>query len=193
MLYADVVDAQVSDHSLIYTIYTMLRASLPRSRSRKVCFRSLKKFDAGKLIEDLNKVPFHIMEIFDDTDDKLYTFESLYNDVLDEHALIKSVHIRGNQVPFMNDQWRKAIRHRNHLWRHFVENQTDANYATYKAQRNKCTSLRRKAIKAYFQNKAEHSENPRDFWNTYRPFLHSRKSNQAIKWHHTQGKWKHHG
>lgn len=164
-----VVDAQISDHSLIYTF-------LQTYRSRKVCFRTLKNFDAKKLIDDLNKVPFHIMEIFDDTDDKLHIFESLYNEVLNEHAPIKSVHIHGNQVPFMNDQWRKAICHRNHLWRHFVENRTDANYATYKAQRNKCTSLRRKA---YFKNKAEHSENPRDFWNAYRPFLHSRKSNQA--------------
>ena len=39
--------------------------------------------------------------------------------------------------------------------------------------------LRRKAIKKYFHNKAEGSQNPADFWKTYRPFLHSRNSGQA--------------
>lgn len=40
------------------------------------------------------------------------------------------------------------------------------------------TSLRRKAAKAYFLNKSERA-NSNDFWNTYRPFLHSKKSKEA--------------
>lgn len=40
------------------------------------------------------------------------------------------------------------------------------------------TLLRRKAAKAYFLNKSERA-NSNDFWNTYRPFLHSKKSKQA--------------
>ena len=60
------------------------------------------------------------MEVFDD---KQNVFESLYK------------------------QWRKAIRHRNKLWKKFTHQRTDANYAEYKKQRNKCTSIRRKAIK----------------------------------------------
>ena len=47
----------------------------------------------------------------------------------------------------------------------------------YKAQRNVCTTLRRKAIKDFFRKKNEENS-PREFWNVYRPFLHS-KSKQA--------------
>ena len=86
------------------------------------------------------------MEVFDDIDDKQYVFESLYLDILNEHAPQKQAHIRGNQIPFMNEQWRKAIRNRNKLWKKFTHQRTDANYAEYKKQRNKCTSIRRKAI-----------------------------------------------
>ena len=86
------------------------------------------------------------MEVFDDIDDKQYVFESLYLDILNEHAPQKQAHIRGNKIPFMNEQWRKAIRHRNKLWKKFTHRRTDANYAEYKKQRNKCTSIRRKAI-----------------------------------------------
>lgn len=60
----------------------------------------------------------------------------------------------------------------------FTHDRTDANYALYQKQRNKCTSSTQKAIKAYFLNKSE-TEKPNEFWNTYRPFLQSRKSRQT--------------
>ena len=85
---------------------------------------------------------------------------------------------RGNQVPFMTEQWRKSIRNRNKLWKKFTHDRTNANIALYQKQYHKCTSLRRKAIKAYFLNKSE-TENLNSFWNTYRPFLQSKRSRQA--------------
>ena len=105
-------------------------------------------------------------------------FESLYLDILNKHAPQKQAHTRGNQIPFMNEQWRKAIRHRNKLWKKFTHQRTDANYAEYKKQRNKFTSIRRKAIKDHFKNKSE-TDNPRAFWEASRPFMHSRSIKQA--------------
>ncbi|RMX36737.1 hypothetical protein pdam_00023181 [Pocillopora damicornis] len=78
----------------------------------------------------------------------------------------------------MTEQWRKAIRHRNKLWRLFMRDRTDANYDHYKIQRNICTSLRRLAIKEHFMKKSSETENPREFWNAYRSFLHG-KTKQA--------------
>ena len=171
-LQTGVVDTQISDHSLVYSI---MRVTLPRLRSRKIAFRSFKNFDRDKFVDDLIAAPFHIyMDIFDDPDDMLYVFESLYNNILDEHSPLKYAHVRGHQVPYMNNQWRSAIRKSNSLWTRFAKERTDANYDLYKVQRNVCTSLRRKAIRKYFHNKAEGSQNPADFWKMYRPFLHSR-------------------
>lgn len=124
------------------------------------------------------------MNCFEDVDDIIFAFQSLNTAILDEHAPLKYVHVQGNQVPFMNESWRKAIRHRNHLWRAFKRHRSDANYAAYKSQRNICTSLRRKAIKEYFRKKSDKiNEDPRQFWATCRPFLYSRrayKSNNTI-------------
>ena len=76
----------------------------------------------------------------------------------------------------MSDEWRKAIRYRNHLWKVFTKDRSDASNAAYKYQRNICTSLRRRAIKTYFRKISdEMNQDPRQFWNTYRPFLHSRR------------------
>ncbi|PFX18374.1 Transforming growth factor beta-2 [Stylophora pistillata] len=157
-LTSGVVDTQISDHSLVFTV---LRSVAPRSRSRKICFRSLKNFNQEKFVQDLRIAPFTIMNLFDDVNDKLFAFEQLYNDILEEHAPLKQTIVRGNQVPYMNEQWRKAIRHRNKLWRKFTKDRTDTNYEQYKIHRNKCTSLRRKAIKEHFLKKSTSSENPR--------------------------------
>lgn len=58
------------------------------------------------------------------------------------------------------------------MWRKFTKDRTDTNYEQYKIQGNKCSSLRRKAIKEHFLKKSTLSEKPREFWNAYRPFLH---------------------
>ena len=174
-LTSGVVDTLKSDHSLVYTV---LHSSASRLRSRKIFTRSLKTFSKQNFVRDMKIAPFHIMDLFDDVDDKLYTFEQLYLDILDEHAPLKHSHIRGKQVHYMTEEWRKAIRHRNKLWKIFTRERTDENYEKYKCQRNTCTSLRRKAIREYFRSKSSEPENPREFWSAYRPFLNS-KAKQA--------------
>ena len=61
----------------------------------------------------MQKTPFHIIDLFDDVDDKLYAFERLYREILNEPAPLKQTHIRGKQVPYMTEEWGKTIRHRN--------------------------------------------------------------------------------
>ena len=174
VLTSGVIDVQISDHSLVYTI---LRSSAPRTRSRKIVTRVYKTFKRDEFLTDLQSIPFSVMDIFDDVNDKLFVFESLYMDVVNEHAPLKRVHLRGNQVPFMTKQWRQEIRYRNRLWKKYLKERTDENYCKYKAQRNVCTRLRRKAIKDFFRKKNVENSS-REFWNVYRPFLHS-KSKQA--------------
>ena len=43
--------------------------------------------------------PFSIVDVFDEVDDKLYAFEQLYHEILNEHAPLKQTIVRGNQVP----------------------------------------------------------------------------------------------
>ena len=94
-------------------------------------------------MHDIQIVSFNIIDLFDELDDKVYAFEQLFLlSVLNENAPIKQTMIRGNQVPYMTEQWRRVIRHRYKLWKKFTLNRTDANYEAYKTQRNAYTSLR---------------------------------------------------
>ena len=98
VLTSGVVYTQLSDHSVVYTI---LRSSAPGTRSRKICFRSLKNFSRENFVHDMQIVPFHITDLFDELDDKVYASELLFLGVLNEHAPIKRTMIHGNQVPYM--------------------------------------------------------------------------------------------
>ena len=158
VLTSGVVNTQLSDHSLVYTI---LRSSAPGTPSRKICFRSLKNFSPENFVHDMEIVPFHIIDLFDELDDKVYASELLFVGVFNEHAPIKRTMIRGTQVPYMMEQWRRVIRHRNKLWK-FTRNRTDVKYEACKTQRNTCTSLRLKAIKQHFAKKTADAEDPRD-------------------------------
>ena len=65
-LNSDVVEKQISDHSLVYCI---LGSRAPILRSRKICFRSLKSYSREKMLNDLYKVPFlDVIEVFDDVE-----------------------------------------------------------------------------------------------------------------------------
>lgn len=57
------------------------------------------------------------MDVFDDVVDKLFAFESLYLDIINDQAPIKKFQARGNEMPLMTEQWRKSIRHRIKLWK----------------------------------------------------------------------------
>ena len=141
------LEPHISDHRLIYTV---MRISLTRKRSRKVICRSYKAYDKERFVSDLTTVPFHITSIFDDIDDQAWAFSKLFLDIANEHAPIEQFHIHGGQLPDMTPEWRRAIRHRNRLWSKCRKLKTEANWLAYKRKRNLCTSLRRKAITGYF-------------------------------------------
>ena len=75
----------------------------------------------------------------------------------------------------MNKEQRKAIYTRSRLKNKWNKNLTFENRAKYKKQRNKCVSLRNKAIKTHFHNITQNGvvEN-KDFWNTAKPFITNR-------------------
>ena len=65
---------------------------------------------------------------------------------INKHAPLKSKTIRGNQAPFMN----KELAIRSSLKNIFIKDKNKQNWQAFAKQRNKCTKLRKKAIKSHF-------------------------------------------
>ena len=101
----DVMSSTISDHSLVYLT---LKLKAQRTRTSYITTRSYKNFDP----EDLSHVPFHMVSFFEDLDDQVDTFNSLFLDVLNEQAPIKRVKIKSKPNSFITPEIRQLMKTR---------------------------------------------------------------------------------
>ena len=88
------------------------------------------------------------------------------------HALLKKKIFRGNDASFLNKELRKAVYTRSWPRNSYFTNPTKENETSYKKQRNKCVSFRRKSVTQYFsQITGKGIMTNKQFWKTMKPFL----------------------
>ena len=130
------------------------------------------------MIDDFNKVPWHISSIFDDVNDVLWCWETLYKNTLSIHLKSRKVKIRQQSQPWMNTEIRKQLNIRYKMLNNIQAKsipKTSMEWKQYKKQRNKCTRLTRTAKSNYWKNKFDSSTNVKTFWKTVAEFQGKRK------------------
>ena len=81
----------VRDHSLV-SVTLKLKASKPRPSY--VITRSYKNYNPEAFRDDLARVPFHMANVFDDFDDRVDVFNSLFLDTRNNHAPLERIKIK---------------------------------------------------------------------------------------------------
>ena len=71
--------------------------------------RSFKNYSSERFNNDITKVPWSVLETFDDPEDKLHAFNLLFNEVLDRHAPLKTIRLRGRPNPYITDEIRDLM------------------------------------------------------------------------------------
>ncbi len=87
-------------------------------------------------------------DIFYSVDDSYWFCQTLLRDVIDFHAPIKKRIVKGNQVPYMNSELRKA----NMLWRKFERQRCNMNWERYRTRRNLVVKLRKRSKSEHLRN-----------------------------------------
>ena len=83
-----VLDCVISDHlPILLDLALPVLKSVPSSIKR----RSFKHFSEADFVDDLWSVPWCMVDLFDDVDDKVSVFNTLFQEVLEVHAPIKSI------------------------------------------------------------------------------------------------------
>jgi hypothetical protein len=131
----------ISDHLPISLIIDW---SIPDPPFKVITRHSFKKFDSDAFNEDLAVAPWSLIDLFDDTDDKVFVFNSLFTTVLDDHAPIKTIRVKKNCAPWITRSVRKEMDKRNKLLRQFHASRCLTAWNDYKAQRNHVVHLQRK-------------------------------------------------
>ena len=162
-----VFETGLSDyHSLVVTI---LKSHIPRLKPKVIKYRNYKNFDPVKFLADVRRTNFDALE---DPDDCYDNFTNSFRNLVDKHAPLKTKLARGNSAPFMTRELKKAIYTRTRLKNKLNKWPTNQNEKNYKKQRNKCVSLRKKAIRQHFKDAtAGGLISNQDFWKLVKPFL----------------------
>ena len=58
----------------------------------------------------MNCVAWSVIDCFEDVDDKLNSFNLLFNPILDDHAPIKKIKLLSRPNPCVTDDWKKITR-----------------------------------------------------------------------------------
>ena len=120
-------------------------------------------------MDDISNAPWSLIDIFDDTDDKLDTFNSLFHHILDQHAPVKTVKLRTRLNPFIDDNIRSLMRSRDH-WQRLARQTNDP--AIWSGYRNFRREVKREiwfAQREFVEEQIrQNPNNNRSIWKTIR-------------------------
>jgi hypothetical protein len=78
-------------------------------------YRYLKNFNADKFLDDLSKQPWSLIDMFNDPDDALDTFNKLFLETPNIHAPYKQKRVKHkNQTDWFNEDIANAIHNRDY-------------------------------------------------------------------------------
>ena len=132
----------LSDFHHIICVST--RMALPKRPKQEIIYRSFKHFNADNFVMDLF-VAFESCVFYDVNVNVCvrYVIDSI-QDIVNKHAPFKSKFLQHNNVPHMNQEWRKACHNRN-MYRNVKDKfPSEHTFETYRQHRNKCTKLAKK-------------------------------------------------
>ena len=102
-----VFDPALSDHMLIFGILKEKARKYPR---KIIHFRSYKNFDQAKYNNLLTTALWHVGNLFDDVEDKVYYWNTIMQDIVDECFPQKKKRVRDTDIPYTTAAWKNAIR-----------------------------------------------------------------------------------
>ena len=106
-----ILTPSISDHNLVEVV---LKGKAVRVKPRYITVRSVSNYNSESFLKDLSYVPWHMVNFFDDVDDQVETFNSLFLEVLDEHAPVKRIRIKSRPNPYVTQEIKQLMKTRDH-------------------------------------------------------------------------------
>ena len=98
-----VMHSSVSDHDLVCLT---LQLEKPRPKPVYINIRSFKHYNREAFYNDISQAPWSMIDVFIDIDDKVNAFITMFNDILDQHAPIKTIKVKGKPNPCFDENKR---------------------------------------------------------------------------------------
>ena len=110
-----VIHCGISDHDVVFAVRTM-RISGSKGISKRATVPKFKNFDLPVFRSELSKINFdHIKTLTSDPNEMWLLWKSFLLDVVNQHAPIDNIKIKGNNLPYITAEVRQLARERDFL------------------------------------------------------------------------------
>ena len=117
IIQSDVIPLGISDHFGI----SVSKASSKRRNSNQqhlhITYHDLKAFDEKKFLSDVEAAPWHLIDLFDDIDEKLDTFCQIIEQLINWHAPKRQRRVKRESYPWINSTVIELIRQKSYALR----------------------------------------------------------------------------
>jgi hypothetical protein len=149
-----------SDHFAV--VVELKLEAWKKVKNQEIEIRSMRNFNETDFVKDLAKVPWNVIDTFDDLDDKFSIFWTLFEDVLNIHAPKKIIKVKKKKQnkPWFNVDIDRLIKTRNMI-------RKEGNGGAVLKDLEKLIKRKISSAKSeYYINKIEeNAENPKKLWN----------------------------
>ena len=154
-------DTGISDHNIVYSVINLKRKK-SKPVIKEVC--NYKKIDFDALRTDFEQASWYICSLFEDIDDITWTWETLYKEIMKDHAPKRKAKIRTDSLPWMNASVRKTMNKRYKQLLKAKQTKDPEDWKQYKKIRNYTTKLCRITESNYWKTKLENAKTTKEFW-----------------------------
>ena len=165
-------------------VYGEMSEKIRKCRPKVLAFRQMKNTDFDQL-NDLRRCTVactcghaHVGDKFNNIDDQNDHWYALFESIARNHTPLKRKRVPDKDVPYMTLTWKKAITNKTKYAIQFANNRTPENLELKRKYRN----IARRERKNHFGllNQRGLKSNPREFFNTLRPFISSKTKDSNL-------------
>ena len=153
-----VLPCGISDHDVVYMTRSMKKPRV-KMKPKIVETRKYSKFDSEQFRNDLQSMPFdEIKNITAEPNEMWAMWKKFFLDVLNKHAPLTKIKVKGNNLPDIDSETRRLIRQRDYLRK--KANQTGSKYVSQTLQQVKYkVQYRIRNLRAsYYRDKIEENK-----------------------------------
>ena len=174
----NVPEIGLSDHFPIF-LTRKTNCTEPKFSHHSITYRSFKFFNEQMFINDLQSAPWDVIKIFDDTNDTLETWSSMFIEIVDKHLPLKTHRVKYKQQPkWLTPEIIEAMKTRDR----FKSLNDDPHY---KFWRNKVVNLIKQSKKSQYTAIIDESNNnPSSVWKLFKEIgVNKQKSNASYTYY----------
>lgn len=128
-----IIHTTLSDHSLVFCV---MKGGVPKHPPRKFEYRSFKNYNKTEFINDLNQVPWSVVDGVENVDDAVFLWERLFSEIANEHAPLKIKRVKGSKTPWVTSKLAEMKRDKDYHFRKARSTNSTYHWGMYRKLRN---------------------------------------------------------